>query len=475
MIMQKVKKRLPYPLKQGLKYIYGAIPLSIRYGKVFRQTYAFLQESQWRSREQLEEYQMQQLEKLLHHAYTNVPYYRRIFDERGLKPKDIQSAGDLRKLPYLTKEIIREYLPELIARNYPKFKLHYVTTGGSTGIPMGLYWEKGITDPKERAFVWRQWNWAGHKFGKKRVILRGNVINRVKNGKRQWWEYNPLDNALILSSYDMTEENLPKYVEKINEFKPTAIQGYSSSLYILANFLRNNNLKIKNIKCILTSSETLYPHQRKLIEEYLGAKIYDHYGNTERNALVMQCEKDSYHIIPEYGIVELIDKGGNPVCQEDKRGEIVATGFNNYAMPFIRYKTMDLGVYANQKCSCGRNYSLLKKIEGRLQELVVAKDKGLIMIQALIFARHLESIPRIKEMQVVQEKVGTIIVNIVKMPQYTDADEQEIVYKIQQAAINRLDVKVAYVDEIPRTKNGKYRFLVQKLPIDFGNYKNEYE
>ena len=125
------------------------IPLSIRYGKVFRETYAFLQESQWWSREQLEEYQLEQLSKLLHHAYENVPYYRRIFDERGLKPKDIQDFKNLQQLPYLTKEIIQEKLPDLVARNYPDSKLQYVTTGGSTGIPPGFYLENGVSGAKE--------------------------------------------------------------------------------------------------------------------------------------------------------------------------------------------------------------------------------------------------------------------------------------------------------------------------------------
>ena len=112
-------KKLPYPIKQGIKYIYGAIPARFRYSTVFWDTYNFLQESQWWSREKLEEYQMQQLSKLLHHAYENVPYYQRVFDERGLKPKDIQNFDDLKKLPYLTKEIIHETFSDMVARNYP--------------------------------------------------------------------------------------------------------------------------------------------------------------------------------------------------------------------------------------------------------------------------------------------------------------------------------------------------------------------
>jgi len=123
MSIKNLAKRLPYPIKQNLKYIYRVIPLSIRYGKVFWDTYKFLQESQWWDREKLEEYQMQQLENLLKHAYENVPYYRKVFDKRGLKPKDIQNINDLKKLPYLTKEIIRENLQDFIAQNYPKSRL----------------------------------------------------------------------------------------------------------------------------------------------------------------------------------------------------------------------------------------------------------------------------------------------------------------------------------------------------------------
>jgi len=175
-VRELAKRRLPYPAKRGLKYIYGAIPPRFRYGKVFWETYNFLQESQWWSGEKLQEYQVQQLEKLLKHAYKNVPYYREVFDKRGLKPKNIRDFDDLRKLPCLTREIIQENLPDLLARNYPRSKLEYVTTGGSTGIPLGFCWERGVTDSKEHAFITTLWNRVGFKIGDRCVILRGDVV-----------------------------------------------------------------------------------------------------------------------------------------------------------------------------------------------------------------------------------------------------------------------------------------------------------
>lgn len=462
-------KKLPYPIKQGIKYIYGAIPARFRYSKVFWDTYNFLQESQWWSREKLEEYQMQQLRKLLDHAYENVPYYGRVFDERGLKPKDIQDFDDLRKLPCLTKEIIQENLSDMVARNYPESKLQYCTTGGSTGISLGFYHEKGVSAAKEQAFMFTQWNRVGFKIGDRCVTLRGNVVQSASKGK--FWEYDPINKNLILSSYHMTDETLPKYIAKIREFRPAFIQAYPSAITILARFMRKNNVKpFFSVKAILCGSENLYPWQRKLLEGVFRCRVYSWYGHSEQAVLAGECEKSTcYHIFPEYGFVELIDKEAELLTKENKLGEIVATGFNNYVCPFIRYRTMDLAVPTSIKCECGRNYPLIEKVEGRLQELVVTEDGRAITLTALIFAQHFEAFSKVKEMQLVQEKEGEITVKVVKSLQYSANDENEILSKMQRAVGSGLDVSFDYVNYIPRTQSGKYRFLIQKLPIEFGD------
>ncbi|GAH54989.1 unnamed protein product, partial [marine sediment metagenome] len=281
MNLKDFAKSLPHPLKQGLKYVYGAVPPRFRYGRVFWDTYDFLQESQWWSREKLEEYQMQQLEKLLKHAYENVPYYRKVFDERGLKPKDIQDFDDLRKLPYLTKEIIQENLSDLMARNYPKSKLQYGTTGGSTGIPLGFYHEKGVSKAKERAFIITLWNRIGFKIGNRCVVLRGNVVHLANKGK--FWEYDPVNKNRILSSQHMTDKTLPEYIEKIRKFKPDFIQAYPSAITILARFMKKNNIEpFSSVKALLCGSENLYPWQRELLEEVFQCRVYSWYGHAEQ-------------------------------------------------------------------------------------------------------------------------------------------------------------------------------------------------
>jgi len=334
---------------------------------------------------------------------------------------------------------------------------------------MGFYVEKDITSAKEWAFMITQWNRVGFRIGDRCVVLRGDVVQSANKGK--FWEYNPVNKNLILSSYHMSDETLPNYISKIREFRPSFIQVYPSAVTILAKFMRKNNIKpFSGLTALLCGSEALYLWQRVLLEETFQCRVYSWYGHTEQVVLAGECEKSAYyHVFPEYGIVELIGKGDKTITQENELGEIVATGFNNFACPFIRYRTMDLAVPTNRKCECGRNYTLLKSVEGRLQELVVTKDKRLITLTALIFAQHFEAFAQIKEMQLVQEKEGELIVKVVRTSQYSVNDEKEILSKMQRAVSDGLDISFSYVNNIPRTKNGKYKFLIQKLPIEFGD------
>jgi len=462
MNIKKFKKKLPYPIKQSAKYIYGAIPPRLRYGKVFWNTYNFLQESQWWSREKLEEYQMQQLSKLLHHAYENVPYYRKIFDERGLRSENIQDFEDLKKLPYLTKKIVREQLPDLIANNYPKSKLEYVTTSGSTGIPLWFYWEKGISRARELAFILNQWNRVGFKIGDRCAILRNDVIR--SGSKRKFWEYDPINKNLILSSWHMKYDTLPIYIEKIREFKPYFIHSYPSVITILAKFMIENNVKsFPTVKAVLCASENLYPWQRELLEKAFQCRIYSHYGHTELVTLAGECEKSTdYHIFNEYGITELIKPDGTLASDEGAIGEIVGTGFNNYAMPFIRYKTGDLAVYGCKECSCGRHYRLIKHVKGRLQEFIVARDNHLISLQDMQITKIFDNV---KQFQFYQEKKGEVVFNVTRRDNYTQKDTKYIREELHKRFGSDMKIEIRFVDHIPRTKSGKYRFLEQKLEI----------
>jgi len=316
--------------------------------RVFRKTYKFLKKSQWWSKEQLEEYQLEQLSKLLNHAYENVPYYRRVFDERGLKPGDIKDLNDLQKLPLLTKELVRENLDDLKARNYSDDKFEAVRSSGSTGEPAVFYYEKGISHAIEWAFMKTQWDRVGYHFRDKCVILRGHVVDSARQEK--FWETALFRRWLVMSSFHLRDDTLPNYIEKIRKFRPKFIQAYPSTITIIAKFMKKNNIdSFPTVKAILCGSENLYPWQRELLEEVFQCKVYSWYGMSEHVVLAGGCEFDShYHLFPEYGIAELIDVDGNPVTKENL-GEIVGTCLHNYIFPLIRYRTNDIATLTPKK------------------------------------------------------------------------------------------------------------------------------
>jgi phenylacetate-CoA ligase len=453
-------KKLPSPIKQTAAYIYGAIPLPIKYGKLFWEMHRFLQESQWWSKERLEEYQMCCLSELLDHAYENVPYYQKIFNERGITPKDIQDFDDLRQIPYLTKGVIRNNFNELIAKNIPKSNLKLVRTSGSTGKPLSFYRDRKRTGSLERAFIEILWNRVGYRSTYKKVDLTWAGIEN----RNALWNYNPAYKTLVLSPFHMREENLKDYVKKIKEFRPRAIKAIPSTIIVLADFMERNQIKpFPTVEVILLGSEMLYPWQRSKIKEVFNCRIYSWYGQLEQVVLAGECElSKQYHVFPEYGILEIIDENGEVASQEGSRGEMVGTGFNNWAMPFIRYKTGDIVVKSNRTCTCGRNYSLLGRLDGREQEFIVLKNGDIIPLLALPFSSVLKNI---KQFQF-YHKPGVVILKIVKTSSLALNDSDSVIKKLSDRLSN-IKFHLEFVDNISRTERGKYKYMIQKIPISF--------
>ncbi|MBU3142594.1 phenylacetate--CoA ligase family protein [Clostridium sp. CF012] len=459
-MLKQIIRKAPSFIEKPARYVYMSIPDYKRYGKTYREKYDFLKKSGSWTKDQQEEYQMEQINKLLEHAYTNVPYYTRVFDERGIKPKDIQNFNDLKQLPYLTKEIIQNNLEDLISKNKKKNKFRYVETSGTTAMPMGFYIDPQLDKAREWAYISNLWRQVGYDVNKvnKCVIIRGNI---PKNGI---CEFKGRD--LILSSFQLKEENMKEYIKQMVAFNPDFIQAYPSSIHTLSKYILRNNINIilDKLKCILCSSENLSDNQRLEIQKAFGVRIYNFYGHTEHACLAGECEQTSYfHLQSEYGYTEIIDENGQEVSKEDEVGEIVATGFNNYAVPFIRYKTGDLAANTNKECECGRNYKKIKRIEGRKQDFLVDRDGR--PIDALWSDYPLWHIKeKVSTFQYIQNEPGKVILNIQCSEKLVDEDIK-CVMDVFNLYYSGFEVRINIVDYIERTKRGKFRFLVQNLDI----------
>ena len=454
----KIKNIIKKILKPFFYYL-PQLPNSIRYGKVYRDTYKFLQESQYWSKEQIEEWQLKKLQELIKHAYKTVPYYQKLFDNINLKPDDIKTLEDIRKIPYLTKEIIRENLNELVSSKL-KNKLRYVSTGGSTGNPMEFYTEWPITNIKEHAFVWWLFGLKNIKESDRFLIMRGAQFKGEK-----FYRYEK-KNKLQISSYHLNSSNFESMLSIICDYSPHVIQAFPSSLKLLAKWMKENGLQYhnKNLKVILTSSENLGEDTQKLFYDIFNVETFDLYGQSEKVSLINRCEYNNYHIIPQYGITELLDYNGNEVTI-GKKGEIIATGFNNFAFPFIRYKTEDFAIKKPGICKCNRNFPLIDRIEGRIQDYLVGKDGSLVSIAST--NTHIDIYKNVEKFQFYQNQKGYFELRIVEKKGIKSSSYSSLKKELNKILNNNFDFSIKIIDEIPRTKTGKYKFLIQKLSLKF--------
>lgn len=451
----------PKSIEKPIKKLSGSIPYEKMLGAAFRKTYDFLQKSQWWTREQHEEYQMGELARLLAHAYENVPYYRRVFDDRALKPSDIQNFHDLKQLPFLTKDIIRNNTGRMIAGNYNPRQYRFVSTGGTTGIPMEIAEERLYASAREWAFVASLWKTINYDISKwnRSVILRGLIPDKG------CFEYRGLQ--LILSSYLMTEDNMGSYLDRIQDFNPDFIQAYPSTIGLLADFILRNGRSphLPRLKAVICASETISGFQRSTIEAAFKKRVYSFYGHTEKSCLAGECEySNSYHIVSEYGFTEILGDDACDIAGEGEKGEIVCTGFNNYVMPLIRYRTGDVAVNTNKKCICGRSYKLIKKVQGRMQEYFVDKNGS-----PVTFTCSDDVLWPVKNSiaayQYIQYEPGKVVLCI----QFLYEPLAEDIHRVSEEFAKwypNLKMTLKAVENIERTANGKFRYLIQNLPVN---------
>jgi phenylacetate-coenzyme A ligase PaaK-like adenylate-forming protein len=427
--------------------------------------YDFIEKSQWWTKNELDNYQWQKIKLLLEHSYNNVPYYIELFKKIGATPADIKNRNDFEKIPFLTKDIVRERSTDLIAKNVKQSSLHYYTTGGSTGEPLGFY-KKSDISVIEQAFMFNQWGRVGYKENSSRVILRGEP---VKDNKL--WQKFRFSNVWLLSSYHLSEEYIKQYVDFLNKIRPEFLHVYPSSMYIFTQLLIESKLRLNfTPKAILCGSEPVRNFQRELFERTFNTRVYSWLGQAEGAVLAGECEHSTeYHLWPQHSNVELVDKTGSNISGAENSGEIIGTTINNFAYPFIRYRTGDLGEFGASECKlCKRQFQLLKKVDGRLQEVIVSKNGKYVPMVAINM--HSDVFDNVVQFQFLQKEAGIIILNIIKKKTYSNSDNDKILNELWKKLGLGFNVVLNFVDEIPRTASGKHRFLDQKLEIPYNEY-----
>jgi len=442
----------PRPLNDSISLTYATgykIRNILRLG--YTKNVLSLRRSQWWSREKLEEYQAERLKNLIKYAYENVPYYKKMFQKESIKPETIRCLEDLQKLPTLNKESVANNFDRLISRKFYNKKFSRFMTSGTTGKPLMVAWDVDYS-LFLGAVKTRHYSYNNSRFYQNKVQFGGSIMSAVIHQTDVRSEYNPCNRTLFLSSSNLSDQVLQGYVTKIREYYPSFIRGTGSAVYLLASFLKDNDINDIKVNSFTNRSETLSDYQRKLIQERLHCDVYNFYSQVEEVCSAMDCSKhEGMHIDMEKGIIEIQNSSTS------RSGEIIATGLNNYVMPLIRYETGDLGSLSKKQCSCGRGLVLLKEVFGRKNEIMHINKK---VVHPLEFGTVIKPLNHIKECQFVQESDTEILIRVVKRKEYAKEDEKRLLTNISNLLGRNVCVHIEYADEIERTKSGKFQFVV---------------
>jgi phenylacetate-CoA ligase len=444
-------------LAEKLIYPLGDRLFSTRIVKNLRE----LEDTQWWSLSQLQDLQTKKLQKLVEHAYENVPFYRARLEERRLRPEDVQSVQDLTKLPILTKRDVKENSANaLLARNVASKDVLPGMTGGSTGIPLQFARHVDSTS-RDWAAALRAWGWAGYRLGDKYATLWGHPLTIAQQASLKGRLQNLFMRNLFLSAYNMDNDSLSEYAHKLERYKPRFLRGYASAVHALASTIERKQAHRISPRAIFTTSEMLFDSQRALIEEQFGCKVFDHYGSGEVHSVAHECEYHSgYHVTSENMIVEVVKKDSS-LAMPGERGELVVTDLHNYASPFIRYNTEDAGILSETLCPCGRGLPLLSALEGRSSEIIVLPNGRLVPLGYWVVL--FETVSGVDQYQIVQEAPSSLVVKIVKNLSFTEDDLTHITANLRRLGGEELDYEIKMVEGIPVSASGKRRFVITQV------------
>lgn len=413
-----------------------------------------LEETQYYPCERLRELRWRRLREILEVAHRSVPYYQALFKRIGLQPGDVKSDSDLAAIPVLTKQNIRDHQNELISTEYNRTDLIPKKTGGSTGVPLNLFWSRRATAAKKAATV-RHDSWTGYRPGEKLAALWG-----VDPGMDKWRYrlYNYLTlRRLSLDTLDMSEKAIELFLYELRRRRVPYLFGHAHSLYILARYVQQHNIHDLPVRSILSTAEVLTDHERQTIETIFGAPVFDRYGCEELSVIASECEvHEGMHLNAEGLWVEIKGAAG------ETPGELIITDLTNDAMPFIRYRTEDMALPLTGACPCGRTLPRLKKIYGRQSDFLYTPEGR--MLSGISAMDHMAiEIPGIWQVQVVQERLDFLRFRIVRTEKFGDhslAIMRELVPKFFGP---QMTYDVQYVDALERTPRGKYQFSICKI------------
>lgn len=459
----KLYTKLPSFLQRFLFEYKARKDFKKRFGGDFEKYFTVLK-GLWESNlQEIQAYQVNKVQLLLREAYLHSKWYQKEFNETGVSMEliDTNPIAALKQLPFLEKNDLRYNLDQIVSDN-PSIVVGGVNyTSGTTGSPL-----KTIMSQESIQMSFALWKRFHHTIGlslhPKSIRFSGNQIVPLSRNKPPFWAYNKFENRLFFSIYHLRKELLPFYIKKLNEFKPELLDGYPSGIYVLANYILNNNITLSFIpKAICTTAEPLTQLIREKVEAAFKCKVYNQYSSSEGGIFIAECTHSSLHVHLDSGYIEFLNEEG----EEGSAGEIcelVITGFRNFKTPLIRYKTGDWVELSQpgQRCTCDSTMPVVNKIIGRVEDYLV-DEHG--VEQGMVSYRTFKLASNVIKAQIVQTAPGIVLIRIVKDSAYNKKDELFIANKIHDILGRSMKLSFEYCQDIKGGANGKFKTVIKQF------------
>ncbi len=407
------------------------------------------------SGEKLAKHTEQRIIRMVRRAYENVPYYKCLYDEWGVNINEIKTLDDLKKLPFITKDEIREQFPDGIVSN--KFNVencHYSATTGSTGRSLPF-----VFNMSAYAFYiatgMRMYTMIGYRPWHKMIYIKYTAIRYPRIGPFFRTDHIP-------STIPASEQ-----IAMLRKMKPDLLLGYASLVYEIAQKVTPDDLKHIRPKFIGINSELSTKDQRDFIASVFGCPVYDEYSTEETWMIASQCTHGNYHLFIDNVWVEFIDKNGNSV-KPGEEGEIVLTTSRSDAMPFIRYRIGDIGRYSDKKCSCGLGYPLLEAFEGRADDsFILPSGKYISSLKILnTFTRYIKKyLHLMEEFKIIQKERDHIVIELIKGKEYNERHFQELIRSLHGIFGEPVTISVEEVSSISMGNGIKRKAIESRVSV----------
>jgi len=457
--MQKIYNFLPVLFQNLACSLYGWLEKKKRFGSRFESAFKSLLLSEWATGKQIQSLKNNQLVETLFLAKEN-EYYKPFMIDVSEKMILENPFYVLSVMPILTKESV--------VQNCEKIRITSITgtskikTSGTTGKCLSVY---KTTD--DFGFQWAVWcrhrNRFGVQLGDVSVNFTGKLVVPTHVKKPPFWRYNFPQKQYLINMQHINAVNIVPIVNFLNSIKPIFYSGYPSIISEVCRLAQEQGMELyesSRPKVIFCGAENTLENQKSAMVAWTGAKVTDQYGLTEGVCNFSKCEFDMYHEDFEFGHIEVAEpellSGGRV------RGKLVGTSFKNSAFPLIRYETGDVIVAMpdSYKCECGRLGLVIESVEGRMDDYILTPDGRRIMRFDYLF----KDSEHIREVQVVQRKVGQIIFKCVARGKLDKLQfEADMVNRVKEWISPDLEAQFEYVKSIEKSATGKFKAVVNSL------------